>query len=333
MIVRAAGDDVIAARLDGLGEHLGIVHDGLGVDLERRLQRLMERHGLRRNNVHERATLEAGKHRGVDLLGDILVVGEDDAAARTAERLVRRRRHDMSVRHRRGVHATCHEACDMGHIHHQVRADAVGNGAEARPVPEARVGGAAGQDQLGLVGLGNALDLVEVDELIFLAHAIGHDLEPLAAHVDRRAVREMAARIEIEAHEGVAGLQQRQEHGLVHLAARVRLNVRELGAEKLFGALDRERLDLVDVLAAAIVTLARITFGVLVGENGAGCFEHGTRDDVLRRDKLDLGLLAHELATDGTEHLGISLGEGLGEEGVLRFTCARGGRHGRIPEC
>ena len=38
----------------------------------------------------------------------------------------------------------------------------------------------------------------------------------------------MAAGGEIEAHEGVAGLQQRQKHRLVHLAAGVRLHVGKL---------------------------------------------------------------------------------------------------------
>jgi hypothetical protein len=36
------------------------------------------------------------------------------------------------------------------------------------------------------------------------------------------------------------GLQERQEHGLVHLRAGVRLDVGEVAAEQLLGALDRE---------------------------------------------------------------------------------------------
>src|SRR3712207_8815633 len=41
-------------------------------------QRLAESHGLRGDHVHERAALEAGEDRGIDLLGDVLVVGEED---------------------------------------------------------------------------------------------------------------------------------------------------------------------------------------------------------------------------------------------------------------
>ena len=64
----------------------------------------------------------------------------------------------------------------------------------------------------------------------------------------------------------VAGLQRGEEHGLVGLRAGVRLHVGGLGVEQLLGALDRDLLDDVDELAAAVVALARIALGVLVGE-------------------------------------------------------------------
>ena len=80
----------------------------------------------------------------------------------------------------------------------------------------------------GLTSSAGFGDLVHVDELVLAAHGVVRDLEPLAGHVDGRAVGEMAAGREVEAHEGVAGLQQRQEHRLVHLAAGVRLHVGEV---------------------------------------------------------------------------------------------------------
>jgi hypothetical protein len=45
----------------------------------------------------------------------------------------------------------------------------------------------------------------------------------------------------------------------------VRLDVRVLGAEQLLRAVDRELLDLVDDLAAAVVATTRIALGLLVG--------------------------------------------------------------------
>lgn len=86
---------------------------------------------------------------------------------------------------------------------------------------------------------------------------------------------QVAAGIEVEAHEGVARLQQRQEDRLVHLGARIRLHVREVDAEELLGALDRECLGDIDILAAAVIALARVTLGVFVGHDRALRLEHG----------------------------------------------------------
>jgi len=49
----------------------------------------------------------------------------------------------------------------------------------------------------------------------------------------------------------------------------VRLGVRVLGAEQGFRAVDRELLDDVDELAAAVVAAPRVALGVLVVQGGA----------------------------------------------------------------
>ena len=70
----------------------------------------------------------------------------------------------------------------------------------------------------------------------------------------------------------------------------MRLDVGVVGAEQLLGARDGERLDYVDVLAAAVVALARIAFGVFVGHHRALRFEHRLAHDVFRRDQLQVVL-------------------------------------------
>ena len=120
----------------------------------------------------------------------------------------------------------------------------------------------------------------------------------------------MAAGGEVEAHEGIAGLQQRQEHRLVHLAAGIRLHIGKLRAEQLLGALDRQRLGDVDPFAAAVIALARIALGILVGHHRALRFQHRAADDVFRRDQLDLMALAAEFALDRGGDFGIGLARG-----------------------
>ena len=109
----------------------------------------------------------------------------------------------------------------------------------------------------GLCSRASARELVVVDALVFLAHAVGHDVEVLAREVQRVAVREVAAVGEVHAQDRVAGLEHRQVDGHVRLRAGVRLHVGVLGAEQRLRAVDGQRLDDVDVLAAAVVAPAR----------------------------------------------------------------------------
>ena len=148
------------------------------------------------------------------------------------------------------------------------------------------------------MALGQLRDLVEVDPLVLLAHAVADRLEPLARDVGRRAVGEMAAGRERHAQDGVARPQQREEHREVGGRPAVRLDVGEGAAEQPLGPVDRQLLGDVDEFAAAVVAPARIALGVLVGQHAALGLEHRGTGEVLRRDQLDLPLLAPALALD-----------------------------------
>ena len=91
------------------------------------------------------------------------------------------------------------------------------------------------------------------------------------------------------------GLQEAEVDRHVRLRARVRLHVDVLGAEERLGALDGQPLGHVDELAAAVVALARVALGVLVGHHRAGGLEHGAGDEVLRGDQLEPLVLAPPL--------------------------------------
>ena len=119
----------------------------------------------------------------------------------------------------------------------------------------------------------------------------------------------MAAVRQIHPEERVAGLEERRHRGVVRLRAGVRLHVRVIGAEQLLRAIDRQLFDLVDDLAAAVVALARKSFGVLVGERRAHGFEHGRRDEVLARDQLEPILLALRLLFDQRRDVGVGLAQ------------------------
>ncbi len=243
----------------------------------------------------QRAALNAGEDRRVDLLLDLGVgLAEDDAAARAAQGLVGGGGDHVGERHRVRVDAGGDKAGDVRHVDQQEGADFIGNGAKARPVDHAGVGGEAGDDQLGLVFAGQALDLGVVDLAGRRVEAVLHGVVALAGEVDLGAVGQVTAVGQGHAEHGVARLDQGEEDRAVGLRAGMRLHVGPVGAEQCLDAIDGELLDHVDILAAAVVTLARIALGVLVGQHGALGLHDARAGVVFRGNQLDVLFLAQD---------------------------------------
>ena len=118
--------------------------------------------------------------------------------------------------------------------------------------------------------------------------------------------------VEPQREHGVARLEQAEVDGHVRLCAGVRLHVGVLGAEERLGAVDRELLELVDDLAAAVVALPGVALGVLVGRDRADRLEDRRPREVLGRDQLDLLALPVDLAPEQRGDVGIVLGEPAG---------------------
>ncbi len=132
--------------------------------------------------------------------------------------------------------------------------------------------------------------------------------------------------IEVEAHEGVAGLEHGKKHGLVHLGTGIGLHIGKFATKEFLGAVNRQLLGDINKFTAAIVALARITFGIFVGHDRPLGFQHGPRGDVFRGDQLDLMALATQFGTDRAEDFRIDFLERLIEEiGALLA-------HGRFPD-
>ena len=122
-------------------------------------------------------------------------------------------------------------------------------------------------------------------------------------------MREVPALVEAEAHDGVAGRQQRGVRLHVGAGARVGLDVGVFDAEQLLGAVDGKLLGDVDELAAAVVAAAGVALGVLVGERRALRFEDTAAGVVLRRNQDDVAPLSVGLLLDGSRNLGVSFGQ------------------------
>ena len=68
------------------------------------------------------------------------------------------------------------------------------------------------------------------------------------------------------------------------------------------------------MLAAAIIALSGITFGIVIGQHRALRLQHGLRDNILRRDEFNLMLLATEFFADGFSNCWISFCKAAGEK-------------------
>src|SRR5579883_3166266 len=180
MRIRASRNDGEAALGERRRERPRIGENRARIVLEGRLQRLAEGDRLGGDGVHERPALEAGEDGAVDAGADLRILADDHAAARAAQGLVRRRRHDMGVRQRARIDAAGDEPGEMRHVHHEIGADLVGDPAEAREVDDPRIGGAAGDDELRPLFARQSLHFLEVDARVVAADAVGDDAEPFA---------------------------------------------------------------------------------------------------------------------------------------------------------
>ena len=310
MVVRAAGDEADTLAREFLRHGLGVEHDLVLIRLEAVGQRLLEADRLARDDVLQRAALRAREDGLVDGLR-VLLATENHAAARAAQRLVRGGGHEVGIRHWGRMLARGDQTGDVRHIDHQQASGLVSDVAQSGEVDDAGIGGGARDDQLRPDLKRLALECVIVDDLLVLRDAVRHEVEVLAGHVDRAAVRQMAAVREVHAHHRVAGVEHREVDSHVRLRTGVRLHVGMLRAEQLLRAIAGQVFHDVDVLAAAVIALARIALRVFIGQVGAHRRKHRVADKVFGRDQLDMLALTGQLIVHRCAQLGIDRLDGF----------------------
>ena len=148
MTLGATTHNAQAALGEGLSHDLGVLDDLLLVGLETRCHGFFEGYGFGRNDVHERAALQAREDSAVD---GFFVLGfhQDDATARSAQALVRGGCHDVGVRYGVGINTCCNEACIVRHINQKNGANIFSNFGKACKVNVQTVGRCASNDELG----------------------------------------------------------------------------------------------------------------------------------------------------------------------------------------
>ena len=150
------------------------------------------------------------------------------------------------------------------------------------------------------------LGLLVVEHPVLAADAVRDHAEPAAREVRLEPVAQVAAGAQVHAEDRVARLEQREEDRLVRLRPGVRLEVRVAAAEQLARALDRERLDRVEVDRPRVIAASGVALHGREGEDRAQRLAGGAAHVVLRRDQLDLVALAALLPPDRLRDRGIA---------------------------
>ena len=143
--------------------------------------------------MHQRPALELREHGRVDLLGDLRIIGQHHAAARSAQGLVGGRGGDVAIVQRVRMNPARHQPGEMRHIAMEPGTDRISNLAEPLEVDLAWDRRTTGDDQLRLVLGRQFRHLVIVDIIVGAGHAILHRIEPFARLIDLGAVGQVAA--------------------------------------------------------------------------------------------------------------------------------------------
>ncbi len=104
------------------------------------------------------------------------------------------------------------------------------------------------------------------------------------------------------------------------------LHVYMVGPKERLRAVNGELLHEVNILAAAIVALAGVAFGVFVGEHRALRFQHGAGHDVFGGNQFQFVVLTPFFLPNGGVHLGVGFGQGgIAPQEKIAFCAMRGG--------
>ena len=98
----------------------------------------------------------------------------------------------------------------MRQVHHQQGAGPVRDAAEPREIERPGISGSAGDDQPGMNGQGLLFQRVIIDRFGRRIQAVGSKMEILAGNIDRTAVGQMAAGVQVHTQHRIARRKQRE---------------------------------------------------------------------------------------------------------------------------
>ena len=194
----------------------------------------------------------------------------------------------------------------MRHVYQENRAHIFRHFGKTREVDVQAVGRRTSDDQLRFVLMRLFFHGVVVD-LFFGVQTVRDHVEPFATDIEGHAVGQVTAFGQAHAHDGVAGLQERQENRFVGRRTAMRLHIGGVRAEDFLDAVNRELLCNVHVFTTTVVTLARIALCIFIRQLRALGLHDSGRGVVFAGDEFDVVFLTGVFSLNSGPNLWVGM--------------------------
>ena len=198
---------------------------------------------------------------------------------------------------------------DVGHVHHEIGLHLPGDLGKLRKFEGPGVGAGAGDDHPGAVFPGQFPHHGEVHLFALAIHTVSHRLIEAAGKIHRGSMAQMTAVGQVHAQDSVPGLEDGEIDRHVGLGAGMGLDVGVGRAEDLLHPAQGQVFGGIHKFAAAVEAPPRITFGILVGQDGALGLEHRVAHEIFRGDQLQFMELPLPLPLDDRVNGRINAGQ------------------------
>ena len=195
MIVCSTGYDLNSTIHQSLAECLCVVNNILLVNLKFRLQCLFEADCLGCDHMHQWSALNTREDCFVKvILVRNFLTAQNHSASRSAQCLMRRCRHYMSIRNWAWMKSCCHKSCNMRHIDHEHCTTCVCDLTESLEINGSRISGCPCNDHFWFTFHCKLFHFIIINESLVI-DTIWYYMKITSGKIDRRTMCQMSTMV------------------------------------------------------------------------------------------------------------------------------------------
>ena len=178
------------------------------------------------------------------------------------------------------MYAPSNQPGEVCHVNQIEGANLVGDLAHTGKINNPRICAASSDDQLRFFLFRQLFEIVIINGLALFGDAVRDDSISFAGKIQMVSVGKVSAVGQIQSKDGIAGLQYGRICFHIRLRSGVGLHVCVFRSKEFLGSFARQIFHHIGKFTTSVVALARITLGILVGEDGAHGFQNRFADEV-----------------------------------------------------